>query len=537
MNEEQEKRLEELLGKSELTDVESTELSELQALETDTKGAEPKEEAPEIVEEKAKEEEALSEEEAKALVTESVKEANEEIKEAITEVAEKALTVDEIADSVSEKISEENAKALTLEKVEAIVTKALKEKSTELDEDSVKKLINNQISDIKGESKMKHDAADTAKVSIPLGDRKGNLPVHQKQLLNIMTGKAQDEDIPEGLLHDAKSLGDRRIDAIRSGRKDLTTDGSEPGTHLTPTDLSSVLQERLYVESAVAAAFASQEINMPSNPFKLPVATARPAFTRHTTDIVTATADTQQATANVTLDAEKMVSYVQYSYELDEDSIVAVLPMITNQLAGAAAEAFEDNLINGQVSGAIDDSYTASNYICDGLRRMAEQVAGIQYNVNGPVEIADLVGARKVMGKWGTRPADTVLITSYKAYNDIVALDQVTTLDKIGSSASITSGVVPQIFGMDVIPSAALLDTVGDNGLVTDTPGNNIKGQFLMVYKPAFAVGVRRDFTVETDRDIQSQSNKVVASFRRDFQPLEAVSASVTPIAWGQNVT
>ena len=58
-----------------------------------------------------------------------------------------------------------------------------------------------------------------------------------------------------------------------------------------------------------------------------------------------------------------------------------------------------------------------------------------------------------------------------------------------------------------------------------------------MVYKPPFTVGVRRDFTVETDRDIQSQSNKVVASFRRDFQPLETVSASVTPIAWGQNIT
>ncbi len=533
MNEDQKNRLEELRGKSELTDVESTELNELTALENDAKGSEqlPVDETPIV------EEEALTEGEAKALVTESVKEANEEIKEAITDVAEKAVSVDDIASEVSKRVAEESAKTLTAGKVEEIVTKALGEREAGLDEEAVKNLITSTISNIQGESKMKHDAADTAKVSIPLGDRKGNLPVHQKQLLNIMTGKAQDEDIPESILHDAKNAGDRRVNAIREGRKDLTTDGSEPGTHLTPTDLSSVLQERLYVESAVAAAFASQEINMPSNPFKLPVATARPAFTRHTTDIVTATADTQQATANVTLDAEKMVSYVQYSYELDEDSIIAVLPMITNQLAGAAAEAFEDNLINGQVSGAIDNGYTAADYICDGLRYMAEQVAGLQYNVNGAVEIADLVGARKVMGKWGTRPSDTVLITSYKAYNDIVALDQVSTLEKIGGNASIVSGVVPQIFGMDVIPSAALLDTVGDAGLVTSTGGNNIKGQFLMVYKPAFTVGVRRDFTVETDRDIQTQSNKVVASFRRDFQPLETVSASVTPIAWGQNIT
>ena len=514
-----------------ISEEQAIELAELQSLEADTKGEEPKAEAPEV------DNEALSEEEAKALVTESVKEANEEIKEAITDVAEKAVSVDDIATEVSKRIAEESAKTLTADKVEDIVTKALSSRSEGLDAESVQNLITTTISNIQGESKMKHDAADTAKVSIPLGDRKGNLPVHQKQLLNIMTGKAQDEDIPESVLHDAKSLGDRRVNAIREGRKDLTTDSGEPGTHLTPTDLSSVLQERLYVESAVAASFASQEIQMPSNPFKLPVATIRPAFVRHTTDIATAAVDDTQRTANVTLDAEKLISRVDYSYELDEDAIMAVLPMITNQLAGAAAEAFEDNLINGQVSGNIDRGYTAADSICDGLRYMAEQVAGIQYNVNGPVEIADVVGARKVMGKWGTRPSDTVLITSYKAYNDIVALDQVSTLEKIGSNASIVSGIVPQIFGMDVIPSSALLDTVGDAGLVTSTSGNNIKGQFLMVYKPAFTVGVRRDFTIETDRAITTQSNQVVASFRRDFQPLETVSASVTPIAWGQNIT
>ena len=69
MNEDQKNRLEELRGKSELTDVESPELNELTALENDAKGSEqlPVDETPIV------EEEALTEGEAKALVTHSLK--------------------------------------------------------------------------------------------------------------------------------------------------------------------------------------------------------------------------------------------------------------------------------------------------------------------------------------------------------------------------------------------------------------------------------------------------------------------------------
>ena len=90
---------------------------------------------------------------------------------------------------------------------------------------------------------------------------------------------------------------------------------------------------------------------------------------------------------------------------------------------------------------------------------------------------------------------------------------------------------------MDVIPSSSLSDAVHTDGKVSSTASQNIKGQFLMVHKPSFVVGVRGDFQVETDRNITTQSNQVVASFRRDFKPLEALSTTVTPVAWGQNIT
>jgi HK97 family phage major capsid protein len=537
MNEEQISRLEELQKKSQegLSEVEIKELAELTALDADAKVAEEKEQ-PKVEVEEQKDAETLNEEEAKALVTESVKEANEEIKEAIEKVSEKTVSQEDIAEAISKSILEKSSNSLTPDKVQEIVEESLQNTNQGLSEEAVKKLINTTISGLKGESKMKHEAADAERVSIPVGERKGNLPVNQKQLLNVMKGLHIDEDIPESVLADAKSAGHRNISAIREGRKDLTSIAAGAGAELTPTDLSSALQERLYLESAVAASFASVEVNMPSDPFKIPVSTVRPAFVK-LADNAAASADTTQATTEVTLDAEKLMSYVQYSYELDEDSIVAVLPMITAQLSAAAAEAFEDAIINGQQGGAIDNGVTAANSITDGLRKLAEGVAGVQYNVNGPVTTSDLVGARKLMGKFGMRPSDTIIISGYKAYNDIVALAEVATLDKIGGAASVLSGAVPQIYGMDVIPSSSLSDAVHTDGKVSATGSENIKGQFIMVHKPSFVVGVRGGFQVETDRNITTQSNQVVASFRRDFQPLEALSASVTPVAWGQNIT
>lgn len=514
MNDEQVKRLEELKGQKELSDSEIQELNELEALHADSKGAETPEE---VVEEISSEEEALTEEEAKALVTESVKEANTEIKEAI------------------DKVVESNSKAVTNDDVKEIVTKALGDRES-LTEEAVKSYIEETIKSFKGESKMKHEAKDAAQVSVPTTERKGNIPVAQKQLLNIMTGKHQDADIPESVLADAKAHGDRRVAAVRAGRKDLTSSTSGAGAELTPTDLSATLQERLYLESAVAATFAAQEVNMPSNPFKIPVGKTRPTFAIKA-DNTAPSADTAQTTGEVTLDAEKLIAYVQYSYELDEDAIMAVLPMITNQLASAAAEAVEDAIINGQESGAIDNGVTAADTLCDGLRKFASANAALQTSIGGAVTAAKLLTARKAMGKWGMRPSETVIITGFKAYNDIVGLSQVETLDTAGPNASAVTGFVPKIYGMEVIPSALLSDAVHTDGKVNSTGSNNVKGQFLMVHKPSFVVGVRRDFTVETDRDITSQSNQVVASFRRDFQALETPSASITPVQWGISVS
>lgn len=55
--------------------------------------------------------------------------------------------------------------------------------------------------------------------------------------------------------------------------------------------------------------------------------------------------------------------------------------------------------------------------------------------------------------------------------------------------------------------------------------------------KSQFLTGRRREFTVELDRDITTQKNIMVASFRKGMIPMETPSASITTVCCGYNYT
>ena len=540
MNTEQLKRLEELRAKSELTAEENVELVELVALEADAKGNEPVEDSD------ATEDNALTENEAKALVVDAVTEGNADLQKAVDSlknadtaeiaeaVAEKAKsTEDELVEKISEKVAEANSKTLTAEKVQAIVEKAVAKSDEGLTEESVKTLIETSIANIQGETKMKEDTSDASLITIPVGDSKGNLPVHQKQLLNTLTGKAQDADIPESLLASASAKGSQIASRVQQGYKAGLDSSSN--SEIVDTDLSSNLLVRLYGESQLVQALAGQEIQMPTNPFKLPVATSRPTFAP--TAELASPDSSAQGTSNVTLDAEKLVGYVEYSYEVDEDAIVAILPMVEQQLASAAASALEDQLINGAESGIIDNGVAASTFIFDGFRKMTYSGnAHLTVDIGaGGLSAANLTVLRKAMKQYGMRPEELVLICGYEGYGDLVALTATLTDDVFsGGQSRIRTGNAASVFGIDIVPSAAIAETLADDGANAEAAGT--KGQVLLVHKPSFVLGTRKGFTVETDVDRVAQKNLVIASFRRDFKPLETPSATVPTVIHGINI-
>jgi HK97 family phage major capsid protein len=207
-------------------------------------------------------------------------------------------------------------------------------------------------------SRHQQASSDAYEIEFPIAHRAGNLAVAQKQLLNCMLKKPMDDGIPESLLKSANERGELYEKRLQLGgyqgiigRKvsSLTAGGANAGADLMNIGLSSVLLERLYLSSELASRMISQEIVMPTNPFNLPLTTTRPTFQAGIPEL-TPPAASGPGTARPVLNAEKLMGMVQYSDEADEDSLIAILPMVTNQLGLAAGQALEDAILNGDTT-------------------------------------------------------------------------------------------------------------------------------------------------------------------------------------------
>jgi hypothetical protein len=408
---------------------------------------------------------------------------------------------------------------------------------------------------LKAPSRMEFNTEDA---SFPIEHRMGNLTVAQKQLANICLMHVTDEAIansgikrpvsmddgitPEQLKAAARN-GDRHCKSVRMeavyGRKAITAGGAGSGAELVNHDLSSDLLARLYLESALAAEFTAQEINMPSNPFTLPLTTTRPVFKVGSEGAAGTNSD--PGTAAPVLTAGKLIGQSSYSYEAEEDAIIAILPMLQESLGAAAADALEGALLNGDTTATHMDSdihavSLHSSKLFKGFRKLA-LAGGITSSFATGGISADNIGAlRKKMGKYGVKPRDLIIVAGVKGYNDLVQLDETLTAEKVGSNiARIITGEAPVLFGMRIITSAQVREDLNASGVYDGS--TTTKGSLLIVHKPSFLLGVRRGFTVEVETVKREQLNYVVASFRRAFAPKETPSATESMVALGYNFT
>lgn len=429
-----------------------------------------------------------------------------------------------------------------------------------LTEDGLVKALDKFAATIKQSAKMEFDAGFGDE--FPIEHRNGNLSVGQKQLLNICLANVSDEKksevkaaggtvptsmndgITDEQLKTAKSKGEAAIKRARHaviyGGKALTTSGTGSGEELVPTDLSSDLQKRMYLESQLASELLASEIDMPTNPFKFPMTTTRTNFYVGSEAPGSDPTESTPGTAEITLDAKKLIGMSQYSYESDEDSIIAILPMLTENLAAGAADAFEGAVINGDVSGTHQDSdiNAVSGHhakLFAGLRKLALAGSLTTDLSTGGISAANIVTMRKQLLRWGIRPRDLMLVVGPQGYNDLVALDETLTFEKVGSQAAarILTGEAASIFGIRIVISSQVREDLSATGVYDGSVTS--KGSILLVHRPSWIVGSKRGFTVEVDVDKKRQINYVIASFRRDMVPKETPSAALPSVVLGYN--
>lgn len=303
--------------------------------------------------------------------------------------------------------------------------------------------------------------------------------------------------------------------------------GSE-GFEWIPTGVSTSYIDEFNLERKVSSLF--QEIRMPTNPFKFPVLT-NGAVARLVAPVSPLSPkQTFDTDGTITFDAVKLSSQYLLPEELSEDSAVAILQVIRQELVEGMEKSIEIAILNGDTTGTHMDAFsilgTGAAPAADspekawmGLRKRAVAAgAAAQHDAGGDRVVSqDIVSSREKMGKYGVNPRDLALIAGPRGYNQLIDLDEVTTLEKYGQAATILSGELARVYGIPVIVSEYMredLDATGVNVLLADN-----KIGMILVNRRRFMLGLRRALQIRVERNkTDYDATDLVSYARHAFQ-------------------
>ena len=324
---------------------------------------------------------------------------------------------------------------------------------------------------------------------------------------------------------------------------DSTTAGS--GGELVDTQEARALWDDVNLETAVAPLFNT--IHMPSNPFQIPLQLGDVNWYPGTQN--TAVTSTALSTSRQTLTAHELVAEVPWSYDLDEDAVIAMMEELRRSLLGNAREVIDDVILNGDITttnninadGATIAASTAGkgHWLLgfDGLLHLPLVDNTGQANNHNSAVSGDMFNeVRAKLGKYGVRPSEVVYITDVNTFIRSLSISSFRTLDKFGPQATILTGQLGAVEGIPVIVSEqmALADS---DGKVTGAGNTASTGRLLAVNRSQWRVGFKRELTIETVRDAQKRQNIMVVSFRIALQEHGGARSSATHTALQYNIT
>jgi len=323
---------------------------------------------------------------------------------------------------------------------------------------------------------------------------------------------------------------------------DSTTVGS--GDELVETQEARELWDDVNLETAVASLFTT--IQMPSNPFLIPVQLGDVNWYPGTENV--ATKSTTPATNRRTLTAYELVAEIPWSYDLDEDAVIAMMEELRRSLMRNAAEVIDDVVLNA-------DTTLTDNINADGATIAATDAGKGQWllGFNGLIHLPLITATamennhaaaldedmfnelRRLTKKYGVRPSENVYITDISTFLKALTVTNFRTLDKFGPQATVLTGQLGAVEGIPLIVSEQMLLAAAD-GKVTDGTAGTV-GRLLLVNRTQWRIGFKRQLTIETVRDPQKRQNIMVISFRIGLQDQTGEASTETHTALQRNIT
>jgi hypothetical protein len=308
---------------------------------------------------------------------------------------------------------------------------------------------------------------------------------------------------------------------LNAAVKALSSTGSGTGDELVPTGMAGELWQDFFAASRIVNDLPSQP--MPSDPFDVGLGLGDVTWRKGAQSTATTASDT--ATAKSTLTSTEQVTEVDWSYDLDEDAVIAMMPALRQRIGLSGGEQMDAFALNADATNAatgninLDDADPAddSYYITNGQDGIRHQFlvdnTGQGSSAGAAIDDAKLVAGLLLMGKYGLDLANCRIVPDIATYFKMLALTNVATVEKYGPQATVLTGELGRYRGIPIIPSASMPLTEAD-GKVSTTAGNNVKGQISIYNRNFWRVGFRRGLTIEVDRLIQKRQLIMVVSFR-----------------------
>ena len=369
-------------------------------------------------------------------------------------------------------------------------------------------------------------------------------------ITKALLAQSEKSDVPmhdQRFIDKIKSLNTYHVlqDEIQANselRKAMDTATAGEGSEWVPTELSAQMIDAVRLELLIAAQF--DRIPLPRASFELPVQGARPTaflFAESIEDEPSAGATTNVDSSNkVTFAAKTFGTRILWSRDLDEDSILAVFPIIQRETVQALADGEENSIINGDTSTTHQHSdVTASSDVRKAFPGLLFHSGGSGGNAAVDISTFNLAATRsmrKGMGKYGAATSRLRYAFSISAYIQALAIDEVRTIDKYGAQATVVQGELARIDNIPILISEFVrndLNTTGvyDGATLTDT-------EILLFNASSFIIGDVRGITTDSEFNINTQQNVLVNTRRMDFQQLHTPAASgEETVALGYSLT
>ncbi len=347
-------------------------------------------------------------------------------------------------------------------------------------------------------------------------------------------------------LRDPSGLHPRMLEDWQANIKaamDSTTAGA--GDELVDTQEARALWDDVNLETSIAPLFNT--VQMPSNPFQIPLQLGDVNWYPGTENV--AARGSALTTARQTLTAYELVAEVPWSYDLDEDGVIAMMEELRRSLLRNAREVIDDVLLNSDITRTNNinaDGATISPTDAgkaqwllgfDGILHLPLVDNSGQANNHQAAVSDDMFNeVRAKLGKYGVRPSEVAYICDINTYIRALSIGNFRTLDKFGPQATVLTGQLGAVEGVSVIVSEQMRPADAD-GKVTDSGNTATTGRLLILNRTQWLVGFKRELAIETVRDPQKRQNIMVVSFRIALQERSGNRSSATHTALQYNIT